>query len=354
MAATVHAFGEVFAREIREQPAALRRLLEHEAEYAYAGRMLAARKPALVRLAAHGSSDNAASYGIYAFGLLPGWTAVRDSITLSVYYGAELDLSQSVVLALSQSGRTPDVLDYVERARRRGALTIALTNDAHSDLALAAELTLPLAAGPERAIAATKTYVNQLAGLVLLAGHAAGRGAQVADGLLATADLLEGAIDDLAMAAAAVAQPFAYIGRMFAIGRGIEFATAREVALKLTETCRVAAEPLTATDLAHGPIAALDPLFPVWTIASRDETLGATVDAAARAHARGALLVASGNAAADVVGAAYSLPVPEAPLPLLAPLLSVVPGQLFAAALARTKGLDADSPIGLSKVTLAR
>ncbi len=346
--------GSVFISEIREQPAALLRLLEHEAEYAAAARILTQRPPALVRLAAHGSSDNAASYAIYAFGLLPGWTALRDSITLSVYYGAELDLGGSVVVALSQSGRTPDVVDYVERARARGALTIALTNDPSAELATAAELTLPLAAGAERAVAATKTYLNQLAGLVLLAGHVAGRGAEVANGLRTVAEQIDGIVDPLARAAAEVALPFAWVGRMFVIGRGIEFATAREVALKLTETCRVAAEPLTATDLAHGPVAALDPLFPVWTIASHDLTLGATVDAAARAHAAGAMLVASGSAAGEIKGARYALPVPKAPLPLLAPLLSVVPGQLFAAALARAKGLDADRPTGLSKVTMAR
>lgn len=349
-----HLPGDVFEQEIREQPAALRRLLDHEPEYAAAGRLLAESRPALVRLAAHGSSDNAASFGIYAFGLLPGWSALRDSITLSVYYGAELDLSGSVVLALSQSGRTPDVVDYLERARRRGALTLALTNDPASELGRAAALPLPLAAGPERAIAATKTYVNQLAALLLLAGHAAGRGEVIAEGLRTTADILEGVIEELAPAASEAALPFAFVNRMFVIGRGIEFATAREVALKLTETCRVAAEPLTATDLAHGPIAAVDPLFPVWTIASHDETLQATLEAAARAHAAGALVVASGNAAAEVAGATYSLPVPRVPLPLLAPLLSVVPGQLFAASLARAKGLDADSPIGLSKVTFAR
>ena len=223
-----------------------------------------------------------------------------------------------------------------------------------SDLARAAELILPLAAGPERAVAATKTYVNQLAALALLAGHVLGDATAVSEGLRVTADLLDGAVGDLAEPAAAAALHFAYVERMFVIGRGIEYATAREVALKLTETCRVTAGPLTATDLAHGPIAAVDPRFPVWTIASRDETLRGTVEAAERARAAGALLIASGNAASDVVGATYSLPVPVAPLPLLAPLLSVVPGQLFAAALAQAKGLDADSPAGLSKVTLAR
>src|SRR6185503_19080520 len=119
------------------------------------------------RLVGHGTSDNAASYGIYAFGLLPGWTALRDSISLAVYYGADVDVSDSVVIALSQSGRTPDVVAYVERARTRGALTVALTNEPDSDLDRAAEIVLSLAAGPERAVAATKTYVNELAGLAL-------------------------------------------------------------------------------------------------------------------------------------------------------------------------------------------
>jgi glucosamine--fructose-6-phosphate aminotransferase (isomerizing) len=123
---------------------------------------------------------------------------------------------------------------------------------------------------------------------------------------------------------------------------------------RLLETCRVAAEPLTATALAHGPVAALDPLFPVWTIASDDETLPAVVEAAERVRAAGATLVASGTAAEALSGAAYALPVPKPPSPLLSPLLSVVPGQLFASALARARGLDADHPVGLSKVTLAR
>jgi glutamine---fructose-6-phosphate transaminase (isomerizing) len=111
---------------------------------------------------------------------------------------------------------------------------------------------------------------------------------------------------------------------------------------------------LTATDIAHGPIAALDALFPVWTIASKDESLPAVVDAARRVREAGATIVASGNAANEIDGAQFTLPVPEPALPILAPLLSVVPGQLFAGALAQVKGLDADRPRRLSKVTRAR
>jgi glutamine---fructose-6-phosphate transaminase (isomerizing) len=349
-----HEPGELFVSEVREQPAALRRLLEHEAEFDAVSRALAERRPTAVRLVGHGTSDAAATFGTYAFGLLPGWTALRDTISLTVYYGATFDLSDSVVIALSQSGRTPDVVEYVKRTRQRGALTVALTNEPDSELAAAAESTIPLSAGPERSVAASKTYVNELAALALLAGGAAGRGPEIADGLRSVADLLGQAVGPLEQAVSAPAVAFAFVGRMYVIGRGLEFATAREVALKLTETCRVAAEPLTATDLAHGPVAALDPLFPVWTIASRDESLPAVVDAAKRVREAGATVVASGPAADEIEEADYRLPVPVPPLPILAPLLSVVPGQLFAAAVARAKGLDPDQPERLTKVTLAR
>jgi glutamine---fructose-6-phosphate transaminase (isomerizing) len=345
--------GSLLLSEIREQPAALERLLEHADDYAHVAALARERGLELVRMVGHGSSDNAASYGVYAFGLLPHWTALRDSISLSVYYGAKVNLRGSCVVALSQSGETPDVLAYVERARAAGALTIAITNDADSSIARAAEAVLPLAAGPERAIAATKTYTAQVAALALLAGHAAGRGQAVADGIKATASLLDAALPSLERQLAEISVAFAFVGRMFVIGRGPEFATAREISLKLLETCRVAAEPLTATDLVHGPLAALDGLFPVWAIGSDDESLPAVCEAAARARAAGAALIASGPAADRIAGAAFTVPVPDPPLTLLSPLLSVVPGQLLAWALAQAKGLDPDHPAGLSKITHA-
>jgi glucosamine--fructose-6-phosphate aminotransferase (isomerizing) len=346
--------GTRFLAEIREQPAALCQLLEREDEFARVAAAIRERKATTIRMVGHGSSDNAASYGVYAFGLLPRWTALRDSISLIVYYGAELDMSGCTVLALSQSGKTPDVVQYVERVRERGAFTVAITNDPDSELAAAADDVLPLCAGTELAVAATKTYFNALAALGLLAAHAAGDGERFSDGLRGVTDLLRQLIPVLEARITTVAVPFAFLGRMFVVGRGAEFSTAREIALKLLETCRVAAEPLTATDLAHGPVAALDSLFPVWAIASDDETLPAVLEAVARAQQTGATVIASGTAAEAVVGAEYFLPVPRPASPLLSPLLSVVPGQLFAWALARTKGLDPDEPRGLTKVTLAR
>jgi glucosamine--fructose-6-phosphate aminotransferase (isomerizing) len=346
--------GTQFLAEIKEQPRALEGLLEYADEFARIAAAARQRAPGLVRMVGHGSSDNAASYGVYAFGLLARLTALRDSISLSVYYGTELDVSSSLVIGLSQSGRTPDVVEYVSRARRAGAFTVAITNDPGSDLAEAAEALLPLGAGPERAVAATKTYVNTLASLFLLAGHMAGEGSRCADDLRAVVASLDAAIPELEQRIPAVALPFAFVGRMFVIGRGVELSTAREIALKLLETCRVAAEPLTATDLAHGPVAALDPFFPVWAIASHDATLPAVLEAAARVHETGATLVASGSAAGEMAAADYALPAPLPPTPLLSPVLSVIPGQLFAWALARAKRLDPDRPSGLSKVTFAR
>jgi glucosamine--fructose-6-phosphate aminotransferase (isomerizing) len=346
--------GARFLEEIREQPDALLRLVEHAADFALVAEEMRSREATTVRMVGHGSSDNAASYGVYAFGLLPHWTALRDSISLTVYYGAELDMSGCTALALSQSGRTPDVVAYIRQARRRGAYTVAITNDPTSELARESDAVIELRAGLEQAVAATKTYSNQVAALGLLAAHAARDGAGFAEQLRVTAGDMARLVGSLETRIAAVAMPFAYAGRMFVVGRGAEFATAREIALKLLETCRVAAEPLTATDLAHGPVAALDSLFPVWAIASDDATLPAVVEAVERAREAGATVIASGSAADRIEGADYVLPSPRSSSPLLAPLLSVVPGQLFAWALARARGLDPDAPRGLSKVTLAR
>ena len=182
--------GAQFLSEIAEQPEALRRLVDRADEFQQVAASIRERCATTIRMVGHGSSDNAASYGMYAFGLLPRWTALRDSISLTVYYGAELDMTGCTALALSQSGRTPDVVDYLQLARARGAYTVAITNDATSELASAAEAVLPLCAGVEQAVAATKTYTNQVAALGLLAAYCADDGPRFAEELVATANLM--------------------------------------------------------------------------------------------------------------------------------------------------------------------
>ena len=344
--------GELFLAEVREQPDALARLANRERELGAAAAAL--RRPGVrfVRIVAHGSSDNAATYGTYVLGLIAGVTAFRDSISLPVYYGTELDAGDSCVIALSQSGRTPDVVEYVERAHHAGAPTIAITNDPGSPMADAADVVVGLDAGEERSVAATKTYMTQLAVLVLLAAHAGGQGRAYHEGLRATSGLLSLALADLEVSASEAAEMFADAERMPVIARGPEYATARELALKLLEMARLTALPFTATDFGHGPLAVLDPGDPLWAIAAADASLPAVSEAVARANAAGAEVIVSGAAAASIDGARLAIPVPEPPLALLAPLLSIVPGQLFAAALAAAKGLDPDRPRGLAKVTV--
>jgi glutamine---fructose-6-phosphate transaminase (isomerizing) len=344
--------GALFLGEIREQPDVLERIAGNLAGLDEAATELRGRGIRLIRMAAHGSSDNAASYGVYAFALLAGLTAFRDSISLTVYFGAEIDLRDSCLLGVSQSGRTPDVVDYLEGGRKRGAFTLAVTNDLGSPLAAAADAAIPILAGEERAVAATKTYTAQVATLGLLAAHVAGQGERYADGLRETAEAIRLWLPDVEQRVAPLAAELAAVERMVVVGRGAALATAREVALKLFETCRVAATPLTATDLAHGPVAALDDLFPLWAIADDDAGLPTVVEAVARAASAGARTIVTGPAARAVPHASDAIPVPAAALALLEPLVSIVPGQLFAAALARAKGLDPDHPAGLAKVTL--
>lgn len=343
---------DVLLAEIAEQPAVVERL-RADAAIAELGARLAAKPPRVVRLAAHGTSDNAATYGVYAFARLAGWTATRDSISLPVYEDIHPPVAGDVAIGLSQSGETPDVVAWLRAMRAAGAVTVAITNVAGSALAREAESVLALGAGEERSVAATKTYTGELAVLARLAAHAGGEGAGLDEGLGATAGLMAAAIEALPAAVAPVADALAWAERLIVAGRGVEFATAREVALKLTELCQVGGVAMTATDLAHGPVAALDVRFPVWLSAAHDATLDAVREAAARVKETRAPLVAAGPAAAEL-GAHHTLAVPRAPLSVLSPLLSVLPGQLFAVALARFKGLDPGAPRNLRKVTLAR
>jgi len=343
----------VLRGEILEQPDVLRRLLREGREVVDLGRRLAGAPPRIVRLAAHGTSDNAATYGVYAFARLAGWTAIRDSISVPVYDGVRPDARGDLAIGLSQSGETPDVVAWLEAMRAGGALTVAITNDPASALAATAEVVLPLRAGEERSVAATKTYTAELAVLARLAAHAGGDGSTLDDGIAATADLAATALESLDDAVTPLARELAWAGRMVLAGRGPEYATAREIGLKLTELCQVGAVAMTATDLAHGPVAALDEQFPVWLCVAGDSALPAVREAVGRVRETGAPLIASGPAAAELDGV-RALPVAQPPQLLLSPLLSVLPGQLFAAALATAKGIDPEAPRHLRKVTMAR
>jgi len=340
----------ILAGEIAEQPAVLERLLDSGFPRVeeVAGRIQAAA-PRYVVIAARGSSDNAARYAQYLFGAYNRLPVALATPSLFTLYQRPPSLAGSLVIAISQSGRSPDIIAVIEEGRRQGALTLAVTNDPASPLAQAAELVLPLLAGEERAIAASKTYTAQLFVLALLSTALAEdhtRLNQLAKVPVAVRRTLEHNWN-----LAHQLGPFRDARLLAVIGRGFNYATAFEVALKLQETCLVLAQPYSSADFRHGPIALVEPGFPIVLVAPSGavfpDLAALTEDLAAR---EAALAIVSDDPAL-LARADLPLPLPPAVPEWLSPLVAVVPGQLLALALARARGLDPDRPRGLAKVT---
>ena len=342
----------IFESEIREQPDILARLVEDgRGEAESIGETVRAYRPRFVLIAARGSSDNAARYAQYLFGIRNGLTVALAAPSIVTHYGARPSLGGALVLGISQSGQSPDVVAVVEDARSQGALTVSLTNDPDSPLARAAERHLQLRAGRERAVAASKTYTTELTALALLSAAAAGGDAleelralpaQVAETIARNGNL------------GPAARRFAPFSRFVVVGRGLSLATVFETALKIKETAYVTAEPYSSADFLHGPVAMLDADLPLLLVAvgpRMEEDLEALAE---RARGAGAPLVVLSDREDLRERADAALAVPAGVPEWLSPIASIAAGQLWALALAEARGLDPDAPRGLSKVTLTR
>jgi len=305
-------------------------------------RHLRRRHPPAVILTARGSSDNAALYGHYLFETLLGVPAGLASPSVVTLYGAKPRVRGALVIGLSQSGRSPDIVEYVATARAAGAFTIAITNDGSSPLARAAHTTLLLHAGPERSVAATKTYTAQLALLSLLVGEIAGE-RRFVERHRSLPDLVETALNEESNVRK-VAHRYQRMVRCIVTSRGYNFGTAREAALKLKETAYIAAEALSSADLLHGPIAVVERRFPVIVIAPPGRVRAHLSSVIRRLSSRGAepIVVSPGRSA---------LRVPDRIDERLTPHVYIVPLQLLAYHLALLRGFDPDRPRGLRKVT---
>jgi len=333
--------------EIAEQPAALRatigELLPRAAEAA-----ALARDTRQVLLIARGTSDNAAVYGSYLIQAYAGRLATLASPSIATTYRSRVDLSGVLAVALSQSGRTEEIVETLAWARDCGARALAITNGAGSPLAQAAEVAFLTQAGTERAVPATKTFTTQLAALAVLA-IALGAGLDPGE--------LRGVPDEIEAMLARPADLAPLVGELAAdqgvvvSGRGLAYAAALELALKLKEACYLHAMGLSYADLLHGPIAVVDGQTPAILLAADSgPTLDGTVDLARRVTGAGAR--AYGIGGGDRLAAACSRALPAPRLPeWLAPMGLIVPGQLLTEALARRLGLDPDRPRGLSKIT---
>jgi glucosamine--fructose-6-phosphate aminotransferase (isomerizing) len=337
----------VLRAEIGAQPDAVARLLSREGRRAAAlAARLAARDPSWVLVAARGTSDNAARYAQYAFGLVLRLPVALAAPSLVTLYGRPPRVKGALVLGISQSGRSPDVVETVAAARRQGAPTLAIVNDPASPLARAAEWVLPLHAGAERSVAATKTYTAQLAAVALLVLEM-GRRRRERAALEAVPDRMAAALG-VEPAAAEAARTLARAQRAVVLARGVHYPTAWEIALKLKELALLLAEPYSAADFKHGPIAMAEKGLPVLLVAPPGARAAGEMDALSRdLSRRGSPVLTIGPRRRG------ALPVPRVP-ELLAPLVSVLPGQLLAYHAALARGLDPDRPRGLTKVTETR
>jgi glutamine---fructose-6-phosphate transaminase (isomerizing) len=341
-----------FEAELREQPSVLARLLEVGRPRAEAiAARLRDRSPRFGVLAARGSSDNAARYGQYLLGIENGLVVALATPSLITHYGARPALGDALVVGISQSGQSPDIVEVVREGRRQGALTLAITNEAASPLAVEAELVMPLEAGTERAVAATKTYTAQLMALAMLS--AAWRAEDAAWTELQALPGQVAATLDANHATAAIAQSMREHSRLVVLGRGYNLSTAFEITLKVKETSGVMAHGYSSADFLHGPKAILDRTLPVMAV-SPGRAFDDLDGVADLAREQGAPLIAVSDRPDVLAAADVALPLPAGVPEWLSPLVAVVPGQLWALGFSLARGLQPDAPRGLTKVTHTR
>lgn len=346
MTGTTSVPGRLMASEIREQPAVWARMLEEgQGSIAEVARAIEARRPRFVSFVARGTSDHAALYGKYLFETRLGMPAGLASPSTVTTYDARQRMRDVLLVGVSQSGGSPDLVQTMETGRELGAITLAITNAPASPLAHACELGIDVAAGPERAVAATKTYSAQLLALYLLASHLRGEVDERVKDLPARAEEVL-ASDD----AADLAQRYRFADRMVLTGRGYSYPTVREAALKLMETCYLSGQAFSGADLLHGPVALLDGSVPAITVVPSGRGGDAMGPVIARLTELGVDQLCVGSArAVDQAGRGFVLP--EAVLEELTPLLEILPLQRLAHEMALDRGADPDAPRGLAKVT---
>ncbi len=335
--------------EIREQPAALERAFRAERSHALDLKRLCEKKNfRLIVLVARGTSDNAALFGRYLLELTTGIPVSLAAPSVHTLYHAKLNLRHSLVVGISQSGEGTDINTVLAAARRQGACTVGITNERHSAMAGLVDEVFLVRAGRQRSVAATKTYTGQLMMLYLLAA-ALGPGITLEavreiPALVAKALRLENEIEE-------VVERYRYMHDCVVVARGINYANAFELSLKLMETCYVVAERFSGADFLHGPIAMVERDFPVILFMPPGRTFADMKKLCVRLRKLRAetLAICSENARPPYATRVLHVPgdIPE----IYTPIPYIVPGQIFAALLAKAKGIDPDRPRSLKIVT---
>lgn len=336
--------------EIFSQPEVLSSLLGNIDEIERIAKEIRKRNKTYVFLAARGTSDNAGLYAKYLWGAannLP--LALAAPSLFSLYHSPPL-MKDSIIVAVSQSGQSPDIVAVLEEGRKQGELTLAITNDINSPSAQVAEFLIDIAAGQEKAVAATKTYTAELMAIALLSVFLNDDRTRLAE-LQRVPDLVSQVLK-LDSDIERMVERYRYMEQCVVLGRGYNYATAFEWSLKLKEMAYVAAGPYSSADFQHGPIALVSQGFPVLSIAPKGETYTniMTQLTSLRNEYQVELVVISNEK--DALSLAHSpLELPKNLPEWLSPIVAIVPAQLFSFHLTHTKGFDTENPRSLSKVT---
>jgi len=340
-------------QEIHEQPDVLARLLSTEKEVI---RQLAAairqRDISHIVIAARGTSDNAGRYAQYVLGAVNGLTVALATPSLYSIYKQPPRFGNALVLGISQSGKSPDIVAVLAEARRQGVLTAAITNVPDSDLGNEADFVINQQAGVEQSIAATKTYTSQLAAIAMLSATLADKPEMVA-ALEEIPDTVTTALE-MEPELARITQRYRYMRDCVVIGRGYNYATAFELALKLKELTYTIAEPYSSADFLHGPLALIEHGFPAIVIAPSGVMLPEIRAFIHTLNKREAEVITISDDPDTLALARIPLALPRTVPEWLSPLTAIIPGQLFAMHLAYVRDYDPDHPRGLRKVTETR
>ncbi len=340
--------------EILEQPHRLEALLrtQHGLVQQIAG-IIRQRSIQYIFLAARGTSDNAGRYANYLWGARNGLPMALATPSLFTYYQQPPVLNGALVVAISQSGKSPDVISVLEEGKRQGCLTLAITNSPDSPLAQAADIVLDIMAGKETAVAATKTYTAELMAVAMLSAalqesEAGWQELEAVSGWASQVLALDESI-------ASLAQRYRYMQRCVVLGRGFNYATAFEWALKLKEMTYVAAEPYSTADFLHGPVAIVEHGFPILAVAAQGKVFPSMMEVLEMVRQeRGAELLVISDAEPALRLAQSPIPLPGGIPEWLSPLICILPGQLFSYHLTLVKGYDPQAPRSLNKVTQTR
>lgn len=340
-------------REIHEQPAALQRLLDAaRAPVQELGRTIVARQITHVVIAARGTSDNAGRYAQYVLGARNRLQVALATPSLFSIYQKPPRFHNALVLGISQSGQSPDIVSVLAEARRQDALTAVITNSPQSDLGRQGDVVIPIHAGEERAVAATKSYTSQVLAVAMLSAQLNGHGSalsslyEVPQAVSATLRMNE--------TIAAVAPRYRYMSHCVVIGRGYNYATAFETALKLKELTYTIVEPYSSADFLHGPLAMVERGFPVIVIAPSGKMTPILREFLKTVQQRRAEIIGISDEEAILQEARIPLRLPHTVPEWLSPITAIVPGQLLAMHLAWTRDYDVDDPRAIQKVTETR